>query len=90
MQAEGADLYELGCGHGDARADDDEVLAAEGEQAVGAGFDHEAFVEEHGELGDEGCGAGVGDGDAGAALFEEARGGEAAFAEAYYEYAFVF
>ncbi len=62
--AEVAGLHQLGCVERDAGADDDEVLAAEGEQAVAAGLDVDAFIEQRGNVFGEGFGAAhVGDGD---------------------------
>jgi hypothetical protein len=83
-QAEGFDLDELRRVERDAGADDDEVLAAEGEQAVAAGFDHDAVFEEGGDfLGQGGGGAHVGDGDLGAAMAQKQGRGETGFAQAY-------
>ena len=45
-QAEALDLDEFGRVERNAGADDDEVLTAEGEQAVAAGLDHDAFFEQ--------------------------------------------
>ena len=50
---------------------------------MGAGFDHDAFIEERAEFWHQGGRAGVRDVDPGAARFSIVRGGNAAFAEAY-------
>ena len=56
-----------GASIGDAGADDDQILLAEGAVAVAAGFDGDAvFEEEENFLAEFGFGLGVGDGDAGA------------------------
>ena len=70
--AEVACLHQLGCIERHAGADDDEVLAAEGEQAVTAGFDVDAFVEQGGNVFGERFGAAnVGDGDLGSATAQK-------------------
>jgi len=84
------DLGDFGGVERNAGRDDDEVLAAEGEQAVTAGFDHDAGVEQRGDLASESDGGtGVRDGDAGAEGAQEFGGGEAGFAETYDEDALV-
>ena len=81
-QAEVAGLRKLGRVEWDAGADDDEVLAAEGEQAVAAGFDVDALFEEGGNVFGEGFGAAdVGDGDLGAAAAQKESGSQAGFAQ---------
>lgn len=88
--AEAENLLDLRRGERDAGGEDDEVLAAEGEHAVAAGFDHHAGFEEGGDFVGEGVGgAGVRDGDTGTTLAEEERGGDTGFAEADDEDAFV-
>ena len=58
------DLRNFRCVERDAGADDDQVLAAEGEQAMPTGFDHDSLVEQGGNIFGEGFGAAhVGDGD---------------------------
>ncbi len=49
-QAEALYLRQLGRIQRHAGADDDQVLAAEGEQAVAAGLDHDALFEQGGNL----------------------------------------
>jgi hypothetical protein len=89
--AEVAGLHQLGGIEGDAGADDDEVLAAEGEQAVAAGFDVDAFVEQRGDVvGESLGGAHVGDGDLGALAAQEQGRGQAGFAESDDENFFAF
>ncbi len=56
-QAEALGLHQLGRVERNAGADDDEVLAAEGEQAVAAGLDHDAFFEQRRNVFGEGLGA---------------------------------
>ena len=80
--AEVAGLHELGCVERNTGADDDEVLAAEGEQAVAAGFDHDALVEQGGNVFGEGFGAAhIGDGDLRAVAAQKQSGGQPGFAE---------
>src|SRR5580692_4159764 len=55
--AEVARLHQLGRVERNAGTDDDQVLAAEGEQAVAAGLDHDAFVEQRGNVFGQGLGA---------------------------------
>ena len=62
-------------------ADDNEVLAAEGEQAVSAGLDADAVFEECGDFfGESGRGAHVGDGYVCALLAQKQGRGQAGFA----------
>ena len=80
--AEVSGLHQFGSVERDAGADDDEVLAAEGEQAVAAGFDDDALFEQGGNVFGEGFGAAdVGDGDLGAAAAQKQGRGQAGFAQ---------
>ena len=90
-QAEIAHLNELGSIERNAGADDDEVLAAEGKQAVASGFDHDALVEQRGNiLGERGGTADVGDSHLRTLAPQKERSGEAGFAESDDEYLFAF
>ena len=90
-QAEGFDLHQLGRVERNAGADDDEVLAAEGEQAVAAGLDHDAFFEQGGNVFGEGLGAAhVGDGDLGAAVAQKQGRGKAGLAQPHDQNFFAF
>ena len=81
-QPEAAHLGQLGSIERNAGADDDEVLAAEGEQAVAAGLDLDALFEQRGNVLGQGLGAAdVGDGDLGAAAAQKQRRGQAGFAQ---------
>ena len=63
-QAEALDLHQFRRVERDAGADDDQILTAEGEQAVAAGLDHDALFEQRGDVLGERLGAAhVGDGD---------------------------
>ncbi len=89
--AEIAGLHEFRCVERHAGADDDDVLAAEGEQAVAAGFDVDALVEEGGNVFGEGFSAAdVRDGDLGSLTAQEECGGKAGFAESDDENFFAF
>ena len=89
--AEAFGLHEFGRVERDAGADDDEVLAAEGEQAVAAGFDVDALFKQGGNVFGEGLGAAdVGDGDLGSAAAQKEGGGQAGFAQSDDENLFAF
>ena len=80
--AEVRGLHQFGCFERHAGAHDDEVLAAEGKQAVAAGFDVDAFVEQGGDVFGERFGAAdVGDGDLGSPAAQKHGGGEPGFSE---------
>ena len=86
-----ASLHQFGCVERDAGADDDEVLTAEGEQAVAAGFDVDALFEQGGNVFGEGFGAAdVGDGDLGSATAQKQGGSQAGFAQSDDENLFAF
>ena len=90
-EAEVAHLGQFGCVERNAGADDDQVLAAEGEQAVAAGFDVDALFEQGGNVFGEGFGAAdVGDGDLGAAAAQKQGRGQAGFTQADDQYLFAF
>ena len=70
--AERAGLHQRRRVHGNAGADDDQVLSAEGALAMAAGFDGDAMIEQNWDLFAQLVRRlGIGDGDASAALFEE-------------------
>ena len=90
-QAEVARLDQFGRIERHARADDDEVLAAEGEQAVAAGLDVDPLFEEGGNVFRQRLGAAqVGDGDLGAAPAQKQGRGEAGFPQSDDENFFAF
>ena len=81
-QAEAFGLHQFGSVERDAGADDDQVLAAEGEQAVAAGLDHDALFKQGGNVFGEGFGAAhVGDGDLRAVAAQKQCRGQAGFAQ---------
>ncbi len=64
MGGRSSDLHQFGRVEGNAGADDDKVLAPEGEQAVTASLDHDALFEQRRDiLGERFGAADVGDGD---------------------------
>ena len=74
-----------------ARADDDEVLIAEGALAVLAGFDADAVIEQHRNfLAQKLRGLGVGDGNVRAARLQEQSAGHAGLAQSDHQHAFAF
>ena len=76
---------------GHARADDDQVLIAEGALAVLAGLDADAVIEQHGNfLAQLLVRLGVGDSDPGAALRQKQSTGHAGLAQSDHQHAFVF
>ena len=77
--------------HGNARADDDEVLTAERTLAVTSGLNRDAVIEEYRDLFTELVGGlRVGDRNPGAVLFQEKRGGHTRLTEPDHQHAFVF
>ncbi len=89
--AEVAGLNQFGRVERNAGADDDEVLAAEGKQAVAAGFDVDALIEKGGNVFGKGFGAAnVGDGNLSSLAAQEEGRGEAGFAESDNENFFAF
>ncbi len=89
--AEVAGLHQLGRVERNAGADDDEVLAAEGQQAVTAGFDVDALFQQRGNVFGQGFGAAdVGDGDLGAVAAQKDSRGQAGFAQSDDENFFAF
>ena len=90
-QAEVAHLHQFRGVERHAGADHDQVLAAEGQQAVTAGFDHDALFEQGGNLFGQRLGAAhVGDGDLCALPAQKQRGGQAGLAQADDQYFFAF
>ena len=89
--AEVAHLHQFGRVERHAGADDDEVLAAKGEQAVTAGFDVDALFEQGGNVFGQRFGAAdVGDGDLGSAAAQKNGRGQAGFAQSDDENFFAF
>jgi hypothetical protein len=81
-QAEALHLRQLGRVQRHAGADDDQVLAAEGEQAVAAGLDHDALFEQRGNLLGQRLGAAhVGDRDLRAAAAQKQRRRQTGFSQ---------
>jgi hypothetical protein len=86
-----ARLHQRGRVHGNTGADYDQVLSAEGALAVAAGFDRDAVIERIGIS----CGQlirrlGVGNGNAGAAIFQEQGRSHSRLAQANHQNALVF
>src|SRR5581483_10412475 len=76
---------------GNAGTDHDQVLLLEGALAVTPGFDGDAAIEQLGNFPAELVfSLGVGDGDAGALLFKEERGGDTGASESDHERALAF
>src|SRR5581483_9601694 len=76
---------------GNAGTDHDQVLLLEGALAVTPGFDGDAAIEQLGNFPAELVfSLGVGDGDAGALLFKEERGGDTGASESDHEHALAF
>ena len=90
-QAEVLHLGQLGGVQRHAGADDNQILAAEGEQAVAAGLDHDAGFDQRGNLLGQRLGrAHVGDGDQSAAPAEKQRRRQTGFAQSDDENFFAF
>ena len=85
------DLHQFGRVERHAGADHDQVLAAEGEQAVAAGFDHDALFEQRGNVLGQGFGAAhVGDRDLRAAAAQKQGRRQPGFAQAHDQNFFAF
>jgi len=90
-QAKIVHLDELGGIERNAGADDDQVLAPEGEQAVTSRLHHDALVQQRGKIVSERGGAAhVGDSNQRTLAPEEERSGETGFAESDDQYLFAF